>query len=226
MTVQLYTPIPGSLLYYTLDGTDPTVGGYEYTVPLAVTKTTVLRAVALDEGVPVSAVTTATYLFGESTGLPVLSLVTDPSHLWDEATGIYVNPEERGRSWERPVTMEWLSPEGERGFSVGAGLRIHGGWGRTTAKQSFRLYYRGEYGPRELEYPLFGAEPGQTYDRLVLRAGSNDSWLGYEGEAVYVRDQLVRELHGAMGQVAARGRWVVVYLNGGLLGALQPDRAH
>ena len=55
VTVQLYTPVPGSLLYYTLDGADPTVDGQAYTAPLAVTETTVLRAVALDEGVPVSA---------------------------------------------------------------------------------------------------------------------------------------------------------------------------
>ena len=143
-----------------------------------------------------------------------MSLVTEPAHLWDEETGIYVNAGRRGRDSERPVTVQWLSPEGNRGFSVGAGLRIHGNVSRTTAKKSFRLYFRGEYGPRELAYPLFGEEPGQTYDRLVLRAGSNDSWLGYEGEAVYVRDQLVRDLHGAMGQVAARGRWVAVYLNG------------
>ena len=223
-TVQLYTPVPGSLLYYTLDGADPTMDGQEYTAPLAVTETTVLRAVALDDGVPVSAVTTATYLVGESTGLPVLSLVTDPVHLWDEATGIYVNPEERGREWERPVTVQGLSPEGEVGFSVGAGLRIHGAVSReNSAKQSFRLYFRGEYGPRELAYPLFGAEPGQTYDRLVLRAGYQDSWQcrgvpQCEGEAVYVRDQLVRELHGAMGQVAARGRWVALYLNGAFWG--------
>ena len=91
VTVQLYPPVPGSLLYYTLDGSDPTVDGQEYTAPLAVTETTALQAVALDDGVPVSAVTTATYLLGESTGLPVLSLVTDPAHLWDEATGIYTN---------------------------------------------------------------------------------------------------------------------------------------
>ena len=221
VTVQLYTPVPGSLLYYTLDGADPTVDGQEYTAPLAVTETTVLRAVALDDGVPASTVTTATYLMGESTGLLVLSLVTDPAHLWDEATGIYANPEERGQSWERPVTVEWVSLEGEVGFSVEAGLRIHGGWSRRdSTKQSFRLYFRGEYGPRELAYPLFGAESGQTYDRLVLRAGNQDSWpcsnvvWCYRDDAVYVRDQLVRELHGAMGQVAARGRWVAVYLNG------------
>ena len=119
VTVQLYTPIPGSLLYYTLDGSDPTVDGQEYTAPLTVTETTVLRAVAMDAGGPVSAVTTATYLVGENTSLPAISLVTDPAHLWDEATGIYANPEERGRSWERPVTVEWLSPEGETTFQCG-----------------------------------------------------------------------------------------------------------
>ncbi len=220
VTVQLYPPAPGSIVYYTLDGSDPTVDGQEYTALLEVAETTVLRAVALDDGVPVSAVTTATYLVGESTSLPALSLVTAPAHLWGEATGIYVNPEERGRNWERPVTVEWLSPEGAPGFSVGAGLRIHGGGSRReSTKRSFRLYFRGAYGPRELAYTLFGTEPGQTYDRLVLRAGADDGWQCRGGsrcvaEAVYVRDQVIRDLHGAMGQVAARGRWVEVYLNG------------
>ena len=225
VTVQLQAPVGRATVYYTLDGADPTVGGQAYTAPFEVVETTVLRAVALDEGVPVSAVATATYLVGESTSLPVLSLVTDPAHLWDEETGIHINAEERGRDWERPVTVQWLSPAEELGFSVGAGLRIHGGGSRSyTTKQSFRLYFRGEYGSRELAYPLFGAEPGQTYDQLVLRGGYNDSWPCndvpdcYRGDAVYVRDQLVRELHGAMGQVAARGRWVVVYLNGAYWG--------
>ena len=112
VTVQLYTQVPGSVVYYTLNGADPTVDGHEYTVPLEVAETGVLRAVALDDGVPVSTVTTATYLMGEEPGLPVVSLITDPAHLWDEEMGIHVNAERRGRAWERPVTVEWLSPEG------------------------------------------------------------------------------------------------------------------
>ncbi len=36
VTVQLTAPVPGSTVYYTLDGADPTVGGQEYTAPLAV----------------------------------------------------------------------------------------------------------------------------------------------------------------------------------------------
>ena len=224
VTVRLETPVGRATVYYTLDGADPTLGGQAYTAPLEIAETTVLRAVALHDGVPVSAVTTATYLVGENTDLPVVSLVMEPAHLWDATTGIYVNAEARGRAWERPVTVEWLSPKGEPGFSVGAGLRIHGNISRRTSKQSFRLYFRGEYGPRELAYPLFGTELGQRYARLVLRAGANDSWSCHEGpscsfgDVVYVRDQLIRELHGAMGQVAARGRWVELYLNGAYWG--------
>ncbi|MDE2993269.1 MAG: CotH kinase family protein [Chloroflexota bacterium] len=220
VTVHLESPVPESVVYYSLDGSDPTVDGHEYMAPLEVTETTVLRAVALQDGVPVSAVTMATYLVRAGTGLPVVSLVTEPAHLWDATTGIFTHPEERGRTWERPVTVQWLAPEGEPGFSVGAGLRIHGNTSRTASKQSFRLYFRGGYGPRQLAYPLFGAEPGQTYDQLVLRAGPTGRWSCHEGqscsfgEVVYVRDQLVRDLHGAMGHVAARGRWVEVYLNG------------
>ena len=218
---------PGAQCTTPLDGADPTVEGQAYTAPLVVAETTVLRAVALRDGLPVSAVTMATYLVGEGPGLPVVSLVTEPAHLWDAATGIYANATEGGRAWERPVTVQWLSPAGELGFSVGAGLRIHGAGTRaSTDTRSFRLYFRGEYGPRELAYPLFGAEPGQTYDRLVLLKKVNDGWLCNEvpnsgcrgGDAVYVRDQLVRDLHGAMGQVAARGRWVEVYLNGAYWG--------
>ena len=214
VTVELQAPVLGSTVYYTLDGADPTVDAQVYTAPLELRETMVLRAVALQGRVPVSTVATATYLVGESTGLPVVSLVTNPAHLWDEATGIHVNAEERGRESERPVTAEWLSPTGELGFSVGAGLRIHGNTSRGQDKKSFRLYFRREYGPPELEYPLFGAEPGQMYDRLVLRSGNDDTWLVNKNKAVYVRDQLVRDLHGVMGQVAVRGRWVALYLNG------------
>ena len=141
VTVELQAPVTGSTVYYTLDGDDPVVpivNRQAYTAPVEIRETTALRAVALRDGVPVSAVTTATYLVGESTGLPVMSLVTEPAHLWDEATGIYANTGERGRAWERPVTVEWLSPEGALGFSVGAGLRIHGAGTRTLNDPSGR----------------------------------------------------------------------------------------
>ncbi|MAG34630.1 MAG: hypothetical protein CL878_00040 [Dehalococcoidia bacterium] len=214
VTVTLTVSVPGASLYYSLDGRDPTVAGKPYTGPLVLSETAVLRAVALSDGVPVSQVTTESYLIDELGGLPVLSLVTDPVHLWDEERGIYANPEARGRDWERPATLQWLAQDGNLVFTTGAGLRLHGGMSRSAiGKKSFRLYFRGQYGATKLAAPLFTDSPVQEFDVLVLRAGSNDSMLWWDN-AVYVRDQLLRDLHAAMGQAAAHGAWVALYLNG------------
>ena len=221
VTVHLQAPVGRATVHYTLDGTDPTVDGQAYTAPVAVTETTVLRAVALHDGVPVSTVTTATYLVGEPDTLPVVSLVTDPAHLWDEATGISTNTQQRGRRWERPVTVQELSPEGELGFSVPAGLRIRGGVGRPeAAKQSFELYFR-ERNMGCASWPIrcLGRSrgrrmPGWCCETRTTTVGSAAGPRVSGGDAVYVRGQLVRDLHGAMGQVAVRGRWVALYLNG------------
>ena len=78
---------------------------------------------------------------------------------------------------------------------------------------------------------IWVAAPGQTYDRLVLRSeGSSDNWLCRDvprcaEEAVYVRDQLVRELHGAMGQSGGPGALGGALPERGVLGAVQSDRA-
>ena len=85
------------------------------------------------------------------------------------------------------------------------------------AKQSFRLLLPGRVWATAVGVSaVWDGCRDQTYDRLVLRGGGNNDWLGHglAEEAVYVRDQLVRDLHAAMGQVAARGRWVELYLNG------------
>ena len=104
VTVRLEAPVAGSTMHYTLDGADPTVDGQTYTAPVVLAQTTVLRAVALRDGVPVSAVTTATYLVGEHIGLPVVSLVTDPTHLWDEAHGYLHQRAARGAPGARPMS--------------------------------------------------------------------------------------------------------------------------
>ncbi|MCR5679616.1 MAG: CotH kinase family protein [Prevotella sp.] len=54
---------PSLTVRYTLDGSEPTAQSRAYTAPLAIKGTTLLRAAAYKDGVPMSLVTTATYLF-------------------------------------------------------------------------------------------------------------------------------------------------------------------
>ena len=98
-------------IYYTLDGSDPDERSLPYSAPLSIDKTTVVRAVAVENGKLMSSVYTATFVVGEPHDLPVVSLVTDPSNLWG-GNGIYKDndmdiKEERRLSGERFTFRMW-----------------------------------------------------------------------------------------------------------------------
>ncbi len=162
--------------------------------------------------------------------LPILSVVADPRDLWDRGSGIYANATQRGEAWERPASVEMLFPEGSEGFQVDCGIHIHGNISRQndfTPKHSFRLVFSRRYGPAELRFPLFEDGVVDTFDEVVVKGLSTDAWpcveWGANGEghvrwlrkdATYVRDQWVRDAFTDMGQVACRGRFVHLFLNG------------
>ena len=102
----------------------------------------------------------------------------DRNDLFDTDTGIYTNPTESGRLWERPASVELIYPNGREGFQIDAGIRVAGGFSRTaSAKKSFRLEFRSDYGPTKLRFPILGNEAVDEFDSLVLRAGFNDAWV-------------------------------------------------
>ncbi|MCC7376805.1 MAG: CotH kinase family protein [Verrucomicrobiales bacterium] len=152
--------------------------------------------------------------------LPTLSVVTDNDNLFGGSRGIYANPERTGVTWERPISLEWISPEGAGELQVDCGLRVQGGYFRNrnvTQKHSLRLLFKDEYGPGRLKYDVFrefGA--AREFDTLVLRAGANDgyAWDAARDTEQFIRDEFGRRLYLAMGQPSVRGRFVHVYLNG------------
>lgn len=172
--------------------------------------------------------------------LPALSLVLPPDDVFG-LQGIYPNSTGRGDAWERAASAELLHPGGGGGFHVRCGLHIHGNISRQkefTPKHSFRLRFRGDYGPATLDAALFPGAVTQ-FDQLVLRGGSTDTWPVVEWPpldldnrpgaadpdgveeyrwlrnwASYVRDQWVRDSQIAMGQPSARGSYVHLFLNG------------
>jgi hypothetical protein len=148
--------------------------------------------------------------------IPSLSIVTDKQNL-----DIYAHPQERGIDWERPASVELVFADGQReGFQANAGIRMHGGVGRNEyiPKHSFRLYFRGKYGATKLEYPLFPDSPVESFDTLVLRAGTHDSYAGPPGRTVrgatYTSDEWLRASQIALSGVGSHGIFVHLYLDG------------
>jgi len=150
--------------------------------------------------------------------LPAISIVTDVDNL-----DIYfADPQARGLESERPTSIELIDPNGdEEGFQVNAGLRIQGGAGRWEfmPKHSFRLFFKDEYGPTVLTYPLFPDSSVSEFNTLILRAGVDRSFAGHPDtedhrETTYTRDEWLRRTQIDASGTGAQGRFVHLYLNG------------
>ena len=132
--------------------------------------------------------------------------------------GIYVNPNGRGRSWERKASFEIIHPDGTTAnVQSECGLRIRGGASRSTTnpKHAFRLFFRGEYGDSKLNYPLFGAEGVDEFDKMDLRTAQNYSWsFANTGSNTFLREILGRDLQGSFEHPYTRSRYYHLYLNG------------
>jgi len=149
--------------------------------------------------------------------LPSISIVTDTDNLAHPDIGIYVNAQERGRHWERPMSVELIDPSGaEEGFTMDGGIRIRGGFSRRgdNRKHPFRLYFRGVYGG-DLEYPLFGDEGVDNFSRMDLRSPNNYSWA-FSGDArnTFLREIWSRDTQKAMDNPYTRSRYYHLYVNG------------
>ena len=148
--------------------------------------------------------------------LPTVSLVAAGDDLFGNQ-GIYFHPSRRGTDWERETSVEIIYPDGRPGIQVNAGLRIQGAFSRTHAKKNgLRLVFKEEFGPTELEFPLYGADRVDRFNTLVLRAGFNDSWYSNIGpaEAQYTRDEYNLAVQRAMGHETIQSSFMHVYLNG------------
>ncbi|HKL72265.1 MAG TPA: CotH kinase family protein [Marinilabiliaceae bacterium] len=147
-------------------------------------KGTVVRVKAVKSGALSLYSSTQTYFVSKQGGgkydLPVISVATDESGLFDYNHGIYVagkiasdwvashngegwdggrpaNYSQRGLAWEKPAHFEYFGNNGVFQYRHNIGLRVHGGWSRANNRKSLRMYARNSYGTgSRFYYPFFG----------------------------------------------------------------------
>ena len=221
LQLRLSTPDSDAAIYFTTDGSIPTAEtGSLYTSPITLPvdppRAAVIRARTVLPDGRAGPVNNASYLLGLEAELPVLSLITDPANLWDEASGIFANPEAVGRAWEREANLFFFEPDGG-GFHAPAGIRVHGAASRRYEKKGLRFYFRNEYGLRLLDYPVFPDLNKRIFDRLVLHNGGQD-FPAISVSATMLRNQLAGSLTRKLGAYATHSRPVLVFINGDLWG--------
>ncbi|WP_091657961.1 CotH kinase family protein [Alteribacillus iranensis] len=209
---------------YTLDGSEPSEQSKAYKNPIHLEETTVVKARFYDQYGNAGERVSNTYVIGENSTLPVVSLSGNPEDFFSETFGIYTegahteggeeyneeaNYAQSGDLWEREATVEMYKPDGTEMIHQQAGVRLHGNKSRNYPKKSFRLYARSDYDTENtFNYPLFPKEEESEFNRLILRNSGND-W-----DETLFRDAFLQELIGGFDVETQALQPVNLYLNG------------
>ncbi len=130
------------------------------------------------------------------------------------------------------VSAEWIDPAAPlTDWQEECAFNIHGNISRSkdfTPKHGFSLNFSGEYGERSLHQDVFPGSGVTSFDQLVLKSLSTDTWpcsdaansvidgdtRWHRADASYIRDEVFRATQLAAGSPSARGRFAHLFLNG------------
>ncbi|MBR1383243.1 MAG: CotH kinase family protein [Ruminococcus sp.] len=211
----------------------------------SVKKGTVIKAAAFSEDGTRGDIVCKTYFVGINrekhySDAPIISIVTDFDNLYDYETGIYTlgkahddwlaedkknknldgwqhvgNYSQRGKEWERRVSVELIEADGDIGFSQDMGMRIMGAASRNEMQKSLRLIAREEYGAKNVKYDLIpnnersdGNGEVEKYKSFVLRNGGNDC------NFAKIRDPLLQSLVSDRDFETQQFSYCVAFING------------
>ncbi len=240
ITVEINVP-EGGEVRYTTDCTEPTSESAVYEGPIEVASTTIIRARGYMPGLSPSQVITQTYFISVYATLPVISLVTEPDHVTNVATGMLAKGPLEGnesvwrRPWFEPVRndkdgyfahteyatygkklhydgfMEMYLEDGLQALSTGMEFHVMGQFSLDMPQKSFSLNAKKRFGTGYFEYPVFGDRPFERYKAFALRNG------GQDGLYTRVLDGLqARVVAETEGSTVLSQAWqpVIVFLNG------------
>ena len=172
-------------IYYTLDGSNPDMSSIKYTSPININETTVLKAFSTKTNYLPSPVIYKSYFINEETDIPVISLIADPSDLFDPDSGIYTN---YTMDWERPAHVEFFEDDKSPGFSKNCGIEIYGNQSAEWPQKSISVKFKDKYGVSKIDYPLFPEFWLNRFKAFVLRNAGNDF------QYTHIRDAVMQTL--------------------------------
>lgn len=207
-----------SKVYYTTNGSKP--GAQDKQLKsgiLSIRRTTAYRFLIITDNDTIEQ--TKTYIVDKSHNLPVFSIITDSTYLFDPVSGMYMKGLHASKTepyhganywknWERSAHIAFINEENKQVIDQKAGLQMFGGFSMAMPQKSFALYARNEYGNNRFEYPFFDNRPFKEYKDLVLRNAGGDM------QGAHIRDAYAASLIESTGLLVQAYRPVAVYING------------
>ncbi len=138
--------INGTTIKYTLDGTIPDSTSADYTSPINITKSKVLRARAFESGKLPSTVANASYFINEATQLPVVSITAVHGDLFIDGSGgpaVYDNYALGGKA---PCHVSYFDKDKQLKFEENASIKVVGNFSKIFKQKSLEFDFSNKYG--------------------------------------------------------------------------------
>ena len=209
-------PDSSAVIYYTLDGSEPTEQSALYEGPILISQNTAVSAAAFEEGRLSSSVVTATYLFESRHSVPVMCMVGDKAGI---DTVKKTTWEQRYNKPESKVTFTYYEQDGTRGCEFPAGIRAKGNSALKYSHKAFTIHLRGAYGQSDVTYSFFEDSSLVKFSALSLRGGGQD-----RGKA-RLRDSFFMRVADGLNLENVSTRVVVLYINGEYYGVFDLDES-
>ncbi|HHB79601.1 MAG TPA: T9SS type A sorting domain-containing protein [Saprospiraceae bacterium] len=171
ISLSLYSSKPGTNIYYTTDGSLPTISSNLYQTPISIDSSMSIRAIVAGTNYSPSPVETKMYLINTYHSFPIVFLTFDPFDFYDPATGIYVNYLE---NWERPANLAFFEMDGSLAFSQPAQVEIQGTGSAEFPHKSIAIKAATYNGEKQFDYPIFPQLPYEKYGSFTLRNSGQD----------------------------------------------------
>ncbi len=175
LTINIQNLTGYGVVRFTTDGSNPASNSPEFTQPLEVSATTVVKARIFRADRLPGPVVTNTYFIGENfqnRGIAVMSISTHPDYFFAADSGIYV--QNFKPDWEVPIHLEFYEPDGLLGFHHDAGASIGGENAWILPEKMLNVFSRKQYGGGKIEYQLFPNNPRKQFEDIILRCSGND----------------------------------------------------
>ena len=215
----------GTVIRYTTDGTEPTTQSTQYTSPITISSTKVIRAKLFCTGYLSPRSTTASYIFhNRKMTLPVISIVSNDKYFYDSRLGIIVDGSYSSSKknyeydWRRPINLEYFTKASSKSkLNQLCETRVMGGATRSAALKSLAIYANKRFGEKRFKYEFFPDQrPGiNDYKSLALRNAGNDF------DYLYMRDAVIQRSVAQHADLDWQA-WspAIIYINGVYKGIL------
>lgn len=209
--LSIFCADPDAVIFYTVDGSEPTETGPRYEDPLQIEKSASVRAFARFPGGSRSEEASVHFIFGAVHTLPVVYIDMDPA-LFKRLTNV---PFDQKGLIEQPCRVTYYEADGRLAVhSFAAGIKPRGNASISYPQKSLSIHLRKQYGENRVRYDFWGTGFDGPFEALVLRNSGQDAG------GCHLRDAFAQRASADLRVDTQLTRPVVVYVDGEYYGVL------